>query len=145
VTDRDHFDRELRRTEHGRRAGTHVRLAAFATNGALVGLFALNEIVRGAFQSAYASWQVGSDRLGLGFGTEGVCALLDLAFESPPSGLGLHRVQANIMPTNVASLRIAEKAGFRREGLALRYLHIAGRWEDHEMLAVTSEDARPRR
>jgi len=30
--------------------------------------------------------------------------------------------------------------GFRREGIAARYLRIAGRWEDHVMHAVTREE-----
>ncbi|MDX1647277.1 MAG: GNAT family N-acetyltransferase, partial [Longimicrobiales bacterium] len=80
------FRRELERSSLGARAGTHLRLAAFADDGSLVGLFALNEIVRGVFQSAYASWQVAADRMRRGYGTEGVRALLDLAFEDPPDG-----------------------------------------------------------
>ena len=140
VTDRELFHRELERVENGAKCGTHVRLAGFTEDGTLVGMFALNESVRGVFQSAYASWQVSVDRAGQGFGTEGVRALLDLAFDDAPRGLGLHRVQANIMQTNAASLRIAEKVGLRREGLALRYLQIAGRWEDHVMFAITRED-----
>ena len=45
--------------------------------------------------------------------------------------LALHRVEANIMPRNQASLRVAEKCGFQPEGLARRYLCINGVWEDH--------------
>lgn len=131
---------ELLRTVQGAKSGTHVRLAGFTERGALVGTFALNEIVRGALQSAYASWQVSSDLVGQGLGTEGVRAILDLAFDDAPGGLGLHRVQANIMPANAASIHIAEKVGFRREGVARRYLKIAGRWEDHLMFAVTKDD-----
>ena len=139
-TDEELFRRELLRGVNGTRSGTHLRLAGFTEQGALVGMFALNDIVRGAFQSAYASWQVSSDLTGRGFGTEGVRGLLDMAFDHASEGLGLHRVQANIMPANGASLRIAEKVGFRREGLALRYLKIAGRWEDHVLLAITKDD-----
>jgi ribosomal-protein-alanine N-acetyltransferase len=135
------FRRELRRTEAGAGSGTHLRLGAFVHVGrSLVGIFALNEIVRGVFQSAHASWQIAGDRMGQGLGTEGVRAILDIAFDQPPEGIGLHRVQANIMPSNTPSLRIAEKIGFRREGLAERYLKIAGRWEDHAMFAITSEE-----
>lgn len=153
ATAEDQFRRELDRSVRGARAGTHFRLAAFerderegspeAVPRAMVGLFALNEIVRGVFQSAYASWQVGVGHMGRGLGTEGVRGLLDVAFDADPEGLGLHRVQANIMPSNAASLRIAEKLGFRREGLAARYLKIAGRWEDHVMLALTREEWPP--
>jgi [ribosomal protein S5]-alanine N-acetyltransferase len=37
---------------------------------------------------------------------------------------------------------VLEKAGFRREGLAERYLSIAGAWEDHLLFAVTSDEYR---
>lgn len=143
VTPHDLFRREIDRAARGSRAGTHLRLGGFDDDGRLVGLFALNEIVRGVFDSAYASWQVRAGRMGSGFGTEGVRALVGIAFGSPPGGLGLHRVQANIMPSNAPSIRIAEKTGFRREGLAARYLRIAGSWEDHVMFALTREERLP--
>lgn len=137
---REQFRRELHRSATGAAEGTHLRLGAFLDDGRLAGLFSLNEIVRGVFQNAYAGWSVSADAGGQGLGTEGVRALLQIAFTPFPGGLGLHRVQANIMPTNAPSLRIAEKAGFRREGLAMRYLQIAGVWEDHVTLAVTLEE-----
>lgn len=136
----DRFRHELDRGLRGAGAGTHLRLVALDHGGRIVGLFSLNEIVRGVFESAYAGWQVRATDMGRGFGTEGVRALLDIAFAPEPDGLGLHRVQANIMPSNAASLRIAEKVGFRKEGEALRYLRIAGAWEDHAMFALTSEE-----
>ena len=37
-------------------------------------------------------------------------------------------------------MRVAEKAGFRLEGRALRYLKINGTWEDHDVYALTVED-----
>lgn len=140
VTPADRFRREVERAARGARAGTHLRLGAFEAEGRLVGLFSLNEIVRGVFESAYAGWQIRATDTGQGLGTEGVLALLDVAFACPPAGLGLHRVQANIMPSNAASLAVARKVGFRREGEALRYLSIAGRWEDHIMFALTAEE-----
>lgn len=140
LTMAERFKRELDRAERGLSAGTHLRLAAFLEGGELVGFFALNEVVRGVFDSAHASWQVAAGRMGEGIGTDGVRGLLTIAFDEEPEGIGLHRVQANIMPRNGPSLRVAEKVGFRREGLAERYLRIAGAWEDHVMLALTREE-----
>ena len=94
----------------------------------------------GDYLTVSAGWQVSADRMGEGYGTEGVRGLVEVGFADHPNGLGLHRVQANIMPGNAASLRIAEKVGFRREGVALRYLKIAGAWEDHVMFALTREE-----
>lgn len=143
LTPADLFERELERSVTRAKTGTHLRLAAFDEAGRLVGLFSLNEIVRGVFHSAHAGWQVRSGWTGRGLGTEGVRALLDIAFDDPPDGLGLHRVQANIIPGNAASMRLAEKIGFRREGLAERYLRIAGEWQDHAMFALTAEEWPP--
>ena len=106
----------------------------------IAGFFNLNNIVRGAFQNAAAGWRVSVDCVGRGLGSEGVYAMLDLAFAPPPRGLGLHRVDANIRPDNVESLRVAEKCGFRREGVALRMLDIAGAWRDHVMVAKLTDE-----
>lgn len=132
----DLFDDEL---EKNGQEGRHFRGTGELADGRLVGFFNLNNISRGVFQNAYASWSVSADRWGEGYGREGVLALLDLAF-SEEHGLGLHRVQANIIPGNERSLRLAERVGMRREGHARRYLKIAGRWQDHWMYAKTVEE-----
>jgi [ribosomal protein S5]-alanine N-acetyltransferase len=134
------FDRQLERTLSGLETGKDLRLAAFLDDGRLAALLGLNEIVRGAFHNAYAGWRVAADVVRQGVGTEAVAGLLDVAFAPPPQGAGLHRVQANIIPENVASLRLAEKVGFRREGFARAYLHIAGQWRDHVMFAKVAEE-----
>jgi ribosomal-protein-alanine N-acetyltransferase len=135
----DLFDRGLARVHEG----SCVRFVGILADGRIGGFFNLNELVRGPFQNAYAGWSVNAEVAGTGIATEGVTALLDLAFAAAPDGVGLHRVQANVVPRNVRSVRVAEKCGFRREGLALRYLQIAGVWEDHLMFAkVADEHAR---
>ena len=134
----DWFEEDLKRSEAGWNDGSSFRWAAFLKDGRLVGFFALNNVVRRAFQNAYAGWAVSSDVEGRGLATEGVRALLDLAFWE--HGAALHRVQANIIPSNAASLRIAAKVGMREEGLAQRYLKIADEWQDHRMFAKTSEE-----
>jgi ribosomal-protein-alanine N-acetyltransferase len=135
---RDQFERELHRSREGAAAGTDVRLVGETEDGRIAGFFTLSQIYRRAFQNAYAGWSVSADQIGKGLATEGVTTLLDLAFALPPKGLGLHRVQANVVPTNRPSLRVAEKTGFRLEGLAKAYLNIGGEWRDHLMLAKLS-------
>jgi [ribosomal protein S5]-alanine N-acetyltransferase len=104
--------------------------------GAIVGRVSLSQVFRRAFQSCYLGYFVGEEHNGRGYATAGVRLAVDYAFDD----LRLHRVQANVMTKNPRSARVLEKAGFRREGLALRYLQIAGRWEDHDMYAMTVED-----
>lgn len=117
-----------------------LRLAGFLEGGTIACLLSLTEIVRGPFQNAYAGWSVNADLAGQGFATEGVDAMLRIAFAEPPRGLGLHRVQANILPRNEASVRLARRCGFRLEGLGRAYLKIAGAWEDHGMWAIVAEE-----
>ena len=130
----DLFDLELDKA--GR--DNHARMALVAPDGRIAGLFNLGEIVRGFFQSAYAGWRMNVEFAGQGYATEGLSALLDHAFSG--QGLALHRVQANIIPTNERSIRLAERVGFRREGLALKYLKIADVWQDHAMFAKVVEE-----
>ena len=67
---------------------------------------------------------------------------LELVLRHAFGSLRLHRVQASIQPENERSIALVRAAGFRYEGLALRYLKIGGRWRDHEHWAVTVEDRR---
>jgi len=80
-----------------------------------------------------------------------VGALLLLLWAEPPFVLALrhafrplklHRVEANIQPENVASIRLVERLGFRREGFSPRYLKIGGRWRDHVRYALLAEEWR---
>lgn len=103
--------------------------------GRIAGGVNLNEVVRGVFQNAYLGYWIDAACGGRGFATEAVRQAVAFAFGEG----GLHRVQAAVMPRNGASIRVLEKAGFREEGLALRYLQIAGVWEDHLLFAVTSD------
>lgn len=134
------FDRSLARSDDAHSTGAAVRLVGFVPDGRIAGTFNLNNIVRGVGQMADAGWLVSADFAGQGFATEGVAALLALAFEPISTGVGLHRVQAGIMPRNHRSLRVAQKCGMRQEGLAQRYIRIAGVWEDHLLFAKTIEE-----
>ena len=114
--------------------GEGLMLGAF--DGAeLVGFARLSNVVRGAFQNAYLGYMVAEAHNGRGIGTLLVRHAVALAFDR-----GLHRVQAAVRTDNPASLRVMEKAGFRREGLALRYLELDGAWRDHVIHAITRED-----
>jgi ribosomal-protein-alanine N-acetyltransferase len=103
---------------------------------ALVGVFSLSEIVRGNLQSAYLGYYAGGPYAGRGYMTEGLRLVLRHAFEN----LKLHRVEANIQPTNAASIALARRAGFTQEGFSRHYLKISGRWRDHERWALLAED-----
>ncbi len=104
--------------------------------GDIVGRVSLNNVVRGVGQFADLGYWVAASRARRGLSTEAVRLVLDVAF----GPLGLHRVQAGIIPRNVPSLALARRVGFREEGLALRFVKIAGVWEDHVIFALTAEE-----
>jgi len=107
---------------------------------AIVGVFNLSEIVRGGFQSAYIGYYAFSPHAGAGYMAEGLELTLVVAFRA----LKLHRVEANIQPSNLRSLALARDAGFVREGFSRRYIRIARRWRDHVRMALLAEDWRAR-
>lgn len=131
----EYFDRLLARVGHDRYDTNLVRLV---DGGAIVGVFNITEIVRGAFQSAFLSYAAAAAHHGRGLMSEGLQLVLRRAFED----LALHRLEANIQPGNQASLALARGAGFRREGFSPRYLKISGRWRDHERWALLADDWR---
>jgi len=107
-----------------------------AEDGALVGVFVLSQIFRRNFLNAYLGYYGSAQHTGQGYMSEGLALVLDRAF----GPLGLHRVEANIQPGNDASLALARRAGFKREGFSPRYLKIGGRWRDHERWAILSDE-----
>ena len=117
-----------------REAGSALSFGVFA-RGSLVGRVALTSIVRGAFRNAYLGYAIDQAHAGRGIGTAAVRLAVGIAWAD-----GLHRVQAAVSPDNLASQRVLAKVGFRREGLAKRYLLLAGDWADQELWAITTED-----
>jgi ribosomal-protein-alanine N-acetyltransferase len=109
-----------------------------ARSRALVGAIHLNEIVRGALQSAYLGYYAFEPHAGQGLMSAGMALVLRRAFRE----LGLHRLEANIQPGNSRSIALARRLGFRREGFSPRYLKLGGRWRDHERWALLREEWR---
>jgi ribosomal-protein-alanine N-acetyltransferase len=54
--------------------------------------------------------------------------------------LGLHRIEANVMPKNKPALNLLEKLGYYNEGIAKKYLKIDGVWEDHIHMVYLNEE-----
>ena len=93
-----------------------------ATSGALVGGLTLCNVRRGVTQSCTLGYWIGAKYARQGYMTAAVRAVVPFVFDS----LELHRLEAACLPTNAASIKLLEKTGFKREGLARRYL--ADQW-----------------
>ena len=122
-------------------AATHAGfLVCRCEDDAIVGVFNIGEIVRGLFQSAYLGYYAFAPHAGAGYMSEGLELVLHVAFRM----LKLHRLEANVQPTNRRSLALVRRAGFVREGYSRRYVRIAGHWRDHVRMALLVEDWRAR-
>jgi ribosomal-protein-alanine N-acetyltransferase len=133
----DQFDELVARS---RRDDVVTLLACRADGGAIVGVFTISQIVRGAFQSAFLGYYGNARHARRGYMRASMQLVLDHAFGT----LRLHRLEANIQPGNGPSIALARGGGFRLEGFSPRYLLIGGRWRDHERWAITSEEWRER-
>lgn len=100
------------------------------------GQLTVSNIIWGSARMASIGYWVDSAVAGRGVMPTAVALAVDHCFFT----VGLHRIEVNIRPENLASLRVVEKLGFRYEGLRERMLHIDGRWRDHRSFALTVED-----
>jgi [ribosomal protein S5]-alanine N-acetyltransferase len=107
----------------------------------LVGEITLSSIQRGPFQSGFVGYWIDQQVAGHGLVPEAVVMVLHFAFEA----LILHRIEVAIIPRNRSSCRVVEKLGLRMEGIAVRFLEIDGKWEDHARYAMTNEEWSTRR
>jgi RimJ/RimL family protein N-acetyltransferase len=82
-------------------------------------------------------WVFGTRHHRQGYATEAARSLLACAFE----GLGCRRVIATCQPENVASWRVMEKLGMRREGHFRACIpHPSGDWWDEYFYALLAEE-----
>jgi ribosomal-protein-alanine N-acetyltransferase len=133
--DEDFFTRSVQREKleaEAERAeeGTFLRLWILDREdeeGGIVGDISFSNILRGIFLSCFLGYNLGVDHIGKGYMTEALSAAITYAF----GPMGLHRLEANIMLANMASIRLAERLGFECEGTSRRLLKIDGVWEDH--------------
>jgi ribosomal-protein-alanine N-acetyltransferase len=102
----------------------------------LVGGLALANVRRGVAQAGSLGYWIGAPHVRRGYMTAAVRALIPVVFDL----LRLHRVEAACIPSNIASVRLLEKTGFRREGYARAYLCINGMWQDHLLYAQLRSD-----
>ncbi len=112
----------------------------------LVGRVNVANVVRGAFRSATIGYDAYDPYAGRGLFAEGLELVIDIAFSDEPSGLGLHRIEANIQPTNKRSAGLVRSLGFVHEGFSRDYLNLPGKddpirvWRDHDRYAMLSTD-----
>jgi len=136
---RSNFRRRLRQYHRELRDDQGYAYLIFGdSDSKLVGGLNLSNVRRGVAQTASLGYWIGAPYVGRGLMTDAVRATLRFAF----GPLRLNRLEAACLPSNAASQRVLEKAGFTREGRARRYLKINDQWQDHDLFALLQDDPR---
>ena len=132
----------LRRYREEITQGTAMPFLIFdKVTGRLAGGITLGNIRHGVAQSGQIGYWMGVNHAGKGLMHEAVLLVVQFGFET----LRLHRIEAACIPDNQRSIRVLEKAGFRREGLSRSYLRINGVWRDHLLYALIAGDGEQER
>ncbi len=95
----------------------------------LIGAVRLSNILYGNFCSAFLGYRLDKDEINKGYMTEAVKKVLSISFNE----LYLHRIEASVIPSNIASKTVLKKAGFNLIGTSSSYLQINGKWQPHEL------------
>ncbi|MBX9614287.1 MAG: GNAT family protein [Brevundimonas sp.] len=139
-------DDDLTRAAYRRRLGVYAREMELGhawpffildpTGRTLLGAITLSNVRRGVAETGTLGYWIGQPYAGRGLATAAVRALAGFAFRS----VHLHRLEASCLPSNLASRRVLERAGFRKEGEARAYLKINGVWADHILFGLVSDE-----
>jgi RimJ/RimL family protein N-acetyltransferase len=119
-----------------RAEGDFLALAAeSAATGELVG-----DVVLGFESQEHALGEIGyivhPDHQGVGYATEMARPVLRIAFEE----LGLHRVIGRVEARNLASARVLEKLGMRREAHLVENEFVKGEWQSGLEYAILARE-----
>ncbi|EJB1797693.1 GNAT family N-acetyltransferase [Vibrio parahaemolyticus] len=116
--------------------GSEVKFVALDKDtDEIVGVCSFTGIARGVFQACFLGYSIAKKFEAQGYMTEILQASISYMFDV----VGLNRVMATYMPNNIASEKVLLKLGFEKEGLARKYLKIAGKWEDHTLTSKLNE------
>lgn len=124
---------QRQRHRHIDGAGFSFAIADLATDRALggIGLW-VNDLGEGR---ATAGYSIAPKERGKNIATTALTALTEFAWSIPQ----LHRVGLSIEPWNTASIRVAERAGYLREGLLRNYQEIDGTRRDMLLYAAVRD------
>jgi ribosomal-protein-alanine N-acetyltransferase len=134
---RSEFLKFLRQNDKFRRDGIIYNFGVFEKRtGRLMGFVLLALVARFNVQSARITYTIFNNYWKRGYGREIAEATVGYAFRV----LKLHRVEAEILPHNRASIALAKALKFQCEGIRRGAVYFNRKWHDHVIYAVLAED-----
>lgn len=92
--------------------------------------------ISGTHARAEVGYSLLSHLQGKGLGTEALSTALKYGFET----LNLYRIEADVDPRNIGSIKLLEKLHFKREGLLRQRWRVNGEVCDSVLLGLLKED-----
>lgn len=102
----------------------------------IIGTICFYNITRSIFQHCCVGYKVDQKHWNRGYAKEALSYMIPQAFLE----LDIHRMEAQVMPDNEASIHLMESLGFQREGLCRQTAKIQGIWADHLLYALIRDD-----
>ena len=111
-----------------------VYAAVEKCSGEIIGQISLSRMMHPAIASL--GYGVAGNRAGKGYATEMAARLLAFGFKD----VGVNRITADIAVENQPSIRVVEKVGMTREGVARENIYAQGRWWTEALYARLASD-----
>ena len=100
----------------------------------IIGTVCFRNIFKNPYYSCEIGYKFDQSFWHQGYATETLQKAILIAFQE----MEMHRITAHIMPQNTPSIRLVERLGFEREGIARQSALIRGQWEDHLVYSILS-------
>lgn len=120
---------------HGQGARFYVYL--WENPSRIIGTVSLQNILPLPYESGIIGYRFDADYHGKGYAMEAVGKLVQIGFRD----LRLKRISAYVQPDNKPSIRLLERIGFEREGIARSFARIGRVRKDHEQWAIVNESS----
>jgi len=129
------WDFQLRYAIQDYRDGNSLCLVIMdAADTEVMGVCNFTNIVRGTFLACQLGYALAEKHQGRGVMSEALTHANEFVFKQ----LGLHRIMAAYVHRNDRSGRLLDRLNFVKEGEAIKYLKIVGRWEDHILTSLVN-------
>jgi len=106
--------------------------------GEIIGRVSFFNFAFGGMMSCACGYHLDKDHTGKGYMTEALKGAMAFVFDE----YRMHRIEAFILPENQPSLNLVKRLGFHYEGQRISYMHINGKYRDHEAFYMLEDDAK---
>ena len=95
----------------------------------IIGRISFYSIIGGSMNTCYVGYHLDEKCQGQGYMKEALEAGCRFMFKY----YKLHRIEADILPSNQRSLAVVKNCGFEKMGYNIKFMEIDGKYQDHEM------------